>query len=221
MTKLILVRHAEAEGNILRRFHGVTDSGVTENGYRQLEKLASRIKDDHIDILFSSDLIRAYETAKAISKVKNLDINVVECLREIDGGEWEDKTWNELELNWYDTFKHWEESPHLLEIPGGESMVHFQKRVVACVDELINNNKEKNICIVTHGTVIKVLLCHYYGKELCDLEDITWHDNTSISVVEVIDENIKVVLDGDNKHLGDLSTLAKQDWWKKTMEDNK
>ena len=55
-TKLIIVRHAEAEGNKTRRFHGWTDSNLTERGHLQAQRVADRLKDVKIDVIYSSSL---------------------------------------------------------------------------------------------------------------------------------------------------------------------
>ncbi|MBZ4646572.1 MAG: fructose-2,6-bisphosphatase [Clostridia bacterium] len=212
MTRLILVRHGEAEGNIIRRFHGHTDSHLTPNGHLQAQKLAERLSKEHIDVLYSSDLSRAFQTAKYISEQKGLIIRVVKGLREINGGEWEDVPWADLPHRWPEAYHHWENKPYLLQMPNGESMVEFQNRVVKEIIKIIKDNKKKDICVVTHGTVIKALLCYFYGKPLEEFTDIQWHDNASITIVNIKDDNYTVVIEGDNAHLGELSTLAKQDW---------
>jgi len=215
MTKLILVRHGEAEGNINRRFHGHYNSHLTENGRLQVQRLAERLKKEEIDVLYSSDLDRAYETAKYIAKVKRLDIKVIEGLREIYGGAWENVPWADLPKQWPEAYDHWENKPHLLKMPDGESMVEFQNRVVKEVLKIIDENKHKSICVVTHGTAIKALLCFFYNKPLEEIINIRWHDNASFSVVHINEHTYNVVIEGDNTHLGELSTLAKQDWWRK------
>ncbi|MGE4283996.1 MAG: histidine phosphatase family protein [Clostridia bacterium] len=215
MIRLILVRHGEAEGNLIRKFHGHYDSKLTPNGHQQVQKLSERMEKEEIDILYSSDLSRAYETARYIAEKKHMDIQVIEGLREINGGDWENIPWADLPHKWPESYNHWEKSPHLLQMPNGESMVEFQQRVVKEIMSLIKNSESENICVVTHGTVIKVLLCFFYGKPLEEIVNIQWHDNASITIINIDQDNYHVVIEGDNRHLGELSTLAKQDWWKK------
>jgi probable phosphoglycerate mutase len=97
-------------------------------------------------------------------------------------------------------------------------MEGLQKRVVNEIMRLVKENPNQNICVVTHGTVIKVLLCFFYGKPLENAVEIQWHDNASFTIVNVDDDHFHVVIEGDNQHLGELSTLAKQDWWKKEKD---
>ncbi len=214
MTRLILVRHAEAEGNINRRFHGQTDSQLTENGHKQAEKLAERLANEPIDVLYSSDLSRALQTAKHIGQVKNMDVHIIKGLREIDGGEWEDVPWADLPDKFPEIYDHWENNPHLVKMPNGESMLEAQKRIIKEIGEIVKKHEGSNICIATHGTVLKAYLCYVYDKSLEELNNIVWFDNASITIIELNDEGYHFVAEGDNEHLGELSTLAKQDWWK-------
>ena len=220
MTCLMIVRHAEAEGNIIRRFHGQTDSHLTKNGHKQAQRVAERLSNEHIDRLYSSDLSRAFQTAKYIGKVKNLDVHIIKGLREIDGGDWEDMSWEELPQKWPVAYDHWENKPHLLQMPNGESMTGLQQRVLKEIMEIVEENHGKNICVVTHGVVKKALLCYFYDKPLEAFTDIMWHDNASVTMIHIEDDSYKVVIEGDNLHLGELGTLAKQDWWKKDKTKN-
>ena len=97
ITKIYLIRHAEAEGNLYRRIHGWYDSLITENGYRQIAALEERFRDIQVDAVYSSDLFRTRMTASAIYKPKGLELNTRQSLREIHMGVWEDKTWADFD----------------------------------------------------------------------------------------------------------------------------
>ena len=114
MTKIYLVRHAEAEGNLYRRIHGQYDSLVTDNGYRQIAALAHRFEGIHVDAVYSSDLFRTRTTAKAIYGPKGLALTTRKSLREVSMGVWEDRTWGEVartdsqQLAWFNgTDRRW------------------------------------------------------------------------------------------------------------------
>jgi len=107
-TRLIFVRHAEAEGNVNRRFQGWTDGELTEKGHIQAQKVAKRLKDEKIDVIYSSSLKRTMQTADYISKIKNLPIIRTDKLKEINGGDWENVSFDELPTLWpheHDTWK--------------------------------------------------------------------------------------------------------------------
>lgn len=214
-TRLIFVRHAEAEGNKIRRFHGWTDSALTERGHLQAQRVAERLKDIPIDVIFSSSLQRTKQTAGYISKVKNLPVSLSDGLKEIHGGDWEGLTWTELEERWPEAYDMWDNRPHLHQMPNGESMAELQQRALDEIMNIINQNQGKNICIVTHGTLIRSVICHFRACALEEMINVAWCDNTGLTIVDFEDGTFSVETEGDSTHLGsDLGTISNQDWWK-------
>lgn len=214
-TRLIFVRHAEAEGNLKRIFHGWTDSEITEKGHEQARLAAERLEEIDIDVIYSSSMKRTLQTAGYISELKGLPIIRTDKLKEINGGEWEGKTWEELPKKWPEQHNTWEHKPHLHRMPNGETMEEFQKRLIDEVKYIIDNNKGKTVCIVTHGTAIKALMCHFHSCDLEKMIDIPWCDNTAVTVIDYEDNQFEIVTEGDASHLGkDLSTVENQEWWK-------
>ncbi len=218
-TTIIFVRHAEAEGNLYRIFHGWTDSGITEKGHVQAKKAAERLKDVNIDVLYSSSLKRTIQTAQYIADIKGLPIIRTDKLKEINGGDWEGEKWEDLPNIWPDEYHTWENAPHIHRMPNGETMEEFQERLKNEVMYIIENNKGKNICVVTHGTAIRALMCHFFHLNLEEMINVKWYDNTAISIIDYEEGRFKVILEGDASHLGlELSTIQNQKWWKDYME---
>ncbi len=218
-TRLIFVRHAEAEGNLNRVFHGWTDSSITEKGHIQAKRVAERLKDVDIDVIYSSSLKRTLQTAQYIADAKNLPIIRTDKLKEINGGEWEGKRWDELPGLWPDAYDSWENRPHDHKMPGGETMVDFQQRLIDEIMYIIKNNKGKNICIVTHGTALRTMMCYFWGMDFTELINIKWYDNTSVSILDYEDGKFEVVLEGDVSHLEkELCTVLNQEWWNEYNE---
>ncbi len=214
MTTLYIVRHGEARGNVERNFHGWYDSDLTENGRAQIARLPAWFRDVQLDAAYSSDLKRTRETAEAVVKERGLLVETTPLLREIHGGEWEDVPWDDLPVRFPESYGHWLERPHLLTMPGGESMTEFQDRIYGAVLDIARKNAGKNVLIATHGTAIKVLLCRVRGIPLAEMPGEKWCDNASVTVLQTDGETFRVLVDGDNKHLGSISTLAKQKWWR-------
>ena len=213
-SRLIFVRHAEAEGNLNRVFHGWTDSGITEKGHIQAKHAAERLESIDIDVIYSSSMKRTLQTAQYISDIKNLPIIRTDKLKEINGGEWEGKRWDELPGLWPEEYDTWENEPHAHVMPNGETMEEFQKRLIDEVMYILKNNTGKNICIVTHGTAIRSLMCVFLGCGLKEMVSIKWYDNTSITIIDYEKGKFNVVLEGDTSHLGnELSTVENQEWW--------
>ncbi|NLV35138.1 MAG: histidine phosphatase family protein [Clostridiaceae bacterium] len=213
-TRLIFVRHAEAEGNRSRHFHGWTDSPITERGHLQAKRVAEALSDVDVDIIYSSSLKRTMQTASYIARVKKLPVTQTDQLKEINGGDWEGLTWTELERRWPEAYNTWENSPHEHQMPNGESMEEFQRRVLDEVMLIIGKNIGKNICIVTHGTAIRALICHFRACTLDEMINVAWCDNTAITIIDYEDGVFSTVVEGDASHLGsDLGTIVNQPWW--------
>lgn len=216
MTKIYVVRHAEAEGNLYRRVHGHYDSYVTENGLRQIEALRERFAHIHVDKVYSSDLYRTRKTAEAIYGGR--DIPFIPCpeFREINLGVWEDLTWGELMQAFPEAYDAWTYHPQDFKIEGSESYAEVYARFKAKLDELVKENPDKTIAVASHGSAIRSLLCGLsYNGDMNHLRDIPWCDNTAVACIEA-DENLnyKIVYGNDNSHLAELSTLNRQKWWR-------
>ena len=182
-TKIIFVRHAEAEGNFTRTFQGFTDGLLTEKGHMQASLAAKKLKDIEIDVLYSSSLKRTLQTAQYISDIKNLPIIRTDKLKEINGGEWEGQRWDQLASKWPKELFTWDNKPHLHQMPNGESMIEFQKRLIEEVLYIEGNNKGRNICVVTHGTAIRSLMAIFRHKELDEmLEYAVLHHKGPIAI---------------------------------------
>jgi broad specificity phosphatase PhoE len=213
-TRLIFVRHAEAVGNKIRRFHGWTDSPITEKGHLQAQRAAERLKDMPIDVIYSSSLLRTRQTVGYIAAAKGMDVITSEDLREINGGDWEDLTWAELEQRWPEEYNTWENDPHKHRMPNGESMADFQQRLINEIIHIIRQHEGKNICIVTHGTAIRAMICYFRACTLEEMINVAWCENTAVTIIDYEDGVFKTVLEGDSSHLGkELGTVVNQEWW--------
>lgn len=223
MTRIYLIRHCEAEGNIKRIFHGHYDSDISENGRRQLEQLSERCRSLHFDAVYSSPLLRAYKTAEAANKYHGLPIQTLDGLKEINGGHWECEPFDDLPKKFADEHYAWEEEPWRFAPEGGEPMCALNDRIWSTVLDIVRENPGKNICVVSHGCAIRNFICRASGLPLERLNDIDWVDNTSVSIVD-FDEELSptVVVQSDISHLDETThTISKQDWWLLRQQGNK
>lgn len=214
MTTLYLIRHAEADGNVYRRIHGQYDGFVTPRGYKQIQYLARRFYDVNIDAVYSSDLFRTRETARAISEPHGLSPVLCRSLREISFGAWEDMTWGDAVVNHPEEYAIWEKTPHKFKLPDGESYLDIYSRSKAALDKIVSDHPNQSVAVITHGTLIRALLCMFEYGSMDKVCNISWCDNTSVAKI-IADENLnyKIEYANDNSHLNELSTLARQLWW--------
>lgn len=216
MVKMYLVRHAEAQGNILEFFQGHTDCDVTEKGLKQLDMLSLRFRNVDFDAVYSSPLTRAVKTAEAVNRFKGLPIVTDERLIEINGGVWEGKKWTDIERDYPDDHSVWRHTPWKFDPPQGESMEHIYARMVGAVTDIAEKNQGKTVVVVSHGCALKNYLAHVEYGDITRLDDVGWSDNTAVSLVEFDDNMIpKIIYKNDSSHLPqELSTLAFSRWVK-------
>lgn len=216
MTRIYLVRHAEAQGNILRIFQGKIDADVSENGLRQLEQLKNRFKDISFDAVYSSPLIRAYKTAQAANYYHNLPVITLSGLEEINGGHWEGEKWDDIPELFPDENKAWVDEPWNFEPVCGESMHCVYDRIWNTILKIAKENPDRTVLVTSHGCVIRNFICRAKGLPVERLREIEWFENTSISTIDFDDNlNAEVISLNDASHLDDeTATIIKQDWWK-------
>ncbi|HEX3028773.1 MAG TPA: histidine phosphatase family protein [Clostridia bacterium] len=222
VTKVYLVRHAEAMGNVLEVFQGHTDAELSEKGWKQLDCLAERFKYIDFDGLYSSPLKRTIATANAVNHYHNHEIITDSELIEIDGGDWEGVSWKDIPTRFSKEYDVWISDMQNFKITNGESMAQVYERMKNAVDRIVKANAGKTIVIVSHGCAIRNYLCYASGLGLCAINDMGWSDNTAVSFIEY-DDNFKpsLIYKNDFEHLGmELSTLANSAWCKSDGDNN-
>ena len=121
MTRLIIVRHAQSESNYAHFYAAATNINLTELGRKQAEETAKYLKDTHIDIAYSSNLVRVVQTAKPIVRGRNIPLIITDDLREINGGGFEGITYDEIyERHPYERYM-WDNDIVNCYCPNGES----------------------------------------------------------------------------------------------------
>lgn len=161
MTKIILVRHGHVEGISPERFRGQTDLALTAEGRRQAEAAARRIRASWTPaVVYASPLSRCLATATAIGKPFGLTPRPVPSLMDIDYGEWQGLTPDEVGRVWPEALETWHRQPHWAAIPGGESLQELLTRAVAALREVVGRHPQDTVVIVGHDSVNRVILCH-------------------------------------------------------------
>ena len=215
VTRIYIVRHCEAEGNVTGVFQGKTDFDISEKGKKQLKKLAERFKDIKLDVVYSSPLKRAFLTAEAVIEHKSLAITIDERLSEIDGGDMEGKPWSNLDVLFPNEYYFWKNDFSKFYPTNGESVSDVYNRISEAFDEIVDLNRGKAIGIFSHGCAIRILMCYIKGIPLERIEEVLWSDNTAITCVEVNEAGEKtIVYENDYVHImNDYETKANRMWW--------
>lgn len=214
MTTVYLIRHAEAEGNVYRRCQGWYNSLITDNGYRQIEALSRRFDGVQVDAAYSSDLFRTMTTAGAICKPRGLVLRTDPALREVGVGTWEDRTWGWLRRFDGEKLEQFNVAHPQWSVDRSDTFAGLQERVCGAILRLAAAHDGQTIALFSHGTAIRTALAKFFGLPLDRITDVAHGDNTCVARLEVDGGQVKVLYYNDNSHLGELSTLAKQSWWR-------
>ncbi|MCL2409324.1 MAG: histidine phosphatase family protein [Oscillospiraceae bacterium] len=201
MTRIFLIRHAEAEGNLYRIAHGHFDGKITENGYRQIELLKNRFANEKIDAVYSSDLTRARVTAEGICQSHRLEFCTMDRLREVSIGEWEGLFWEAIEERWPEQLGYFVSDPVKWGIKGNESYSDLQNRITGCIKDIAKAHDDETVAIVCHGTAIRTFICGLMGYPSHEIAKVTRCDNTAVTMIVFENEELKLEYYGDNSHL--------------------
>lgn len=207
MTTMIFVRHGQSLGNLQKEFLGHTDLDLSELGYQQAECAGAYIAEHYVvDKIYASDLIRAYHTAEAAAKRLQLPIIKEPKLREIYAGDWEKKTFTELEAEYPTEYQAWLSDIGNAKCTNGETVKELQKRVLPCVEKIAKEDDGKTVLIATHATVLRVLECAWRGKTLDEMKHFPWVRNASVSVVTYENGKWTIQKIGDDSFLKELAS---------------
>ncbi len=205
-TTLILVRHGYSVSNDLKYFTGSMDIPLTALGRMQADKCAEYLKNIPADFIYSSNLIRAMDTAKPISEALHLPVHPDASLQEINAGDWEGIPFSELETKFPDSYRTWKENIGLAVCDGGESVENFSKRIVKGVTAIAERHPGKTVVITTHATPIRVLCTVASGLPISRMADIPWVKNASINIFTYEDGAFQILRKDMTDHLGDMKT---------------
>lgn len=160
MTRIFLVRHGETAWNVEGRFQGQSDTPLNETGRQQADALGNYLKGKNLQVIYTSDLVRALNTARIIGAYHNVDIKPDPRLRELNFGSWEGMDYYEIQAKHPKELTDWQENILNTAPPGGESLEQLAKRVQAVYEHIIPTDLKGDILIVAHGGVLQVLLCY-------------------------------------------------------------
>ena len=187
--RIYLLRHGKAEGMEEGRLFGRKDVALSELGLDQARLLTEKLSSVKLAAIYSSDLGRTIQTAQAIAKNQNLEVQPLAAWREIDMGDWEGCLLSDLFKNERERVAALFADPASFCYPNGESFQSFTERVQRQLNVLLAMHQEGAIALVTHAGVIRTIvgtvleipmrrwlsIAQGYGA----LNIIDWHDNVA------------------------------------------
>lgn len=165
MSRILLVRHGETEGESSIRYHGATDVALSEHGREQMRRVRRSLPDEAIDAVVASPLARAWEGARIVWP--GAPVLLEEAFREVDFGRWEGLTAEEIEALDPPLYREWREAAGDFRFPGGERRSDFRARVVTGLERLLAR-RFRSPLVVAHKGVVRTITEHLTGEALPD-----------------------------------------------------
>ena len=203
MTNIYLVRHGQTAWNKEEIFRGRTDVPLDETGLEEASLAAEYFRGVEIHAIYSSPLSRAWQTAQKIADVVGLGIAPLAAINDMSFGKWEGQSLREVQNNDSERYRQWRGAPHLLKIPGGESLDEVRVRAMAGLDGVMRSHEEKTVILVSHRVVNKVLICGILGLDNSHFWQIG-QDTTAISLIRYRHGNYILSLLNESCHLRPL-----------------
>ena len=201
-TRIIAIRHGETHWNVATRIQGQLDIPLNAVGRSQASRLAQALKDEPVRAIYASSLTRAWETAQYLGRALELDVVPELGLRERGFGDFEGKTFAEIQTDLPDQSKLWRtRDPHFSPL-GGESLTDLRQRVLEAASRLAAQHPGELIALVGHGGVMDVL--YRAATRLGIQAPRTWElGNAAINRLLWTPEGFSLVGWADTNHLDD------------------
>lgn len=204
-TRIIAVRHGETAWNVDTRIQGQLDLPLNERGRWQAAQVGKALATEAIDAIYTSDLLRAHDTALAVGHAVGVALIATEGLRERNFGAFQGKTFVEIEAAWPEQALAWRKrAPEWAPPEGGESLLTMRERATSVVAELAARHLGQQILVVTHGGVLDMLYRAATRLELGAPRSWTL-DNAAVNRLLWTPEGFSLVGWADGRHL-DQST---------------
>ena len=183
MTKIILTRHGKTQWNARPRFHGRIDLALSKAGIEQARATCKRIRATlgwKPSAVYTSPMRRCVVTGRIICEPFRLTAEPVDGLNDIEYGEWQGLTADEVKTRWPEEFRIWSHTPHLSKLPGGETLQEVLARASSALDDILRRHPHDTIVLVGHSSVNRVILLHALGLPLSRYRCL-WQDMCAVS----------------------------------------
>lgn len=200
VTRIVLVRHGETDWNAEMRMQGQLDTRLSARGQSQARATGAALADERFDAIFSSDLQRAHDTARAIATGRGLAVHLDPGLRERSFGVFQGSTYAEIDARWPAEAARWRRHDPTFAPADGETLVAFYDRALAAMTAIASASRGRSIVVVTHGGVLDCVYRAACGIGL-DAPRVWQLGNATINRVLFTGERFSLVGWNDTRHL--------------------
>ncbi len=202
MALIILVRHGQTQWNLVEHFRGQADIPLNEAGLAQAEAVSRRVVRQWSPVagVYASPLSRAVKTAEIIARPFGLAVQATAGLLDMNFGQWQGLTVDEVRARWPELGGAWYSVPHTVHVPGGETLADVRARGMATVHELCVRHADETVVLVGHNAINRVILLGVLGLD----NERFWRigqDPCGINVIECTGDSFTLVSLNDTGHL--------------------
>lgn len=202
MLHIYLVRHGQTEWNVGGRFQGQSDIKLSEIGRKQAQLLTKYFPAHQLQAIYASTLERAKETANILAERYHAPVHLRDDLREMNFGDWEGLTFDEISKDWQNGGNEFFEHPEALMPPHGETFMEGQKRGIKALQDIMQQHtgEMEEIAIVAHGAILRTLIAYVLHIPI----QYVWRmrqGNTAISRLTIYDNNWMIDYMNNTSHL--------------------
>jgi phosphoserine phosphatase len=203
MTKIILTRHGHVEGIKPARFRGRTELALTELGWAQANAVATRIaKTWNVANVYTSPMGRCVATGQEIAKACCVASEPIEALNDLDYGQWQWRTFDEVRATWPELFAAWHATPHLVRFPEGDSLQDLVARTANALRIVLerHDSETETVVFVGHDSVNRALLLQLLDQPLSAYWRVA-QEPCAINEIDMLDGRICVQRMNETHHL--------------------
>lgn len=202
-TTVFVTRHGQTEWNVQGRMQGHLDSALTPLGVLQAKWLNKGLRQEQLDVIYSSSSPRALQTAELVRGERTVPLIACDEFKEISMGYWEGRDSAEIQTQDPEQHHYFWEDPEKFSVEGSETFAGVQKRALDKLREIVEEHEGQNILIVTHTVVIKVLMAYFEERAMNKLWNLPYIYPTCLCKLEFTDGKAEILLHGDTSHYED------------------
>jgi broad specificity phosphatase PhoE len=192
-TRLYLVRHGDTIDELTKKvYKGTIDIPLSSAGTARMKGTARYMSQAGLRAVYTSELSRSIESGRIIAAPHSLDLCVNGAFNEICFGEWEGKSFSEIQEAYPELFARWLGDPLQNTPPDGEPLIAAQERIVTGLCRVIEENRGRNVALVSHAGVLKIILSTFLMVPLPRMH-IFAQDYGCVDIVDVYDDDNIVV----------------------------
>ncbi|HHW39760.1 MAG TPA: histidine phosphatase family protein [Syntrophomonadaceae bacterium] len=201
--RLFLVRHGETKWNREEVFRGQIDVELNERGREQARLTAQALAGLKLAAIYASPLSRAQETARIIAEPHGLPVGILEGLNDLDYGNWQGLSHQEVRERYPELYREWASRPHTVRFEGGEGLDDARRRAVAALEEIAGRHRGQNVVAVSHRVINKVLLLAFLGLDNSHFWEIK-QDTCAVNVIEFHPDRYVICRINDTCHINPI-----------------